>query len=223
MEEPAHRAILRMTGKVLFVIGLVDIAVMIYCITNSISYSSSLNIFAVVAGFFLLRGSLRAASVVRWFAVFSLAGACALVLAWPFMQPFSLTLTQIRLNPLATLAFVALLVATLLLLFWVQRQLGKPPIVAAIQAAGGKVRDMRLPTAMGAAIVALLATVVPFALSGVSGNKAESMVQQQLGAGYQYHVSSLNVSTSGQGKYVRATVTAWNEREVRTVPVEWSE
>ena len=61
---------------VLVVVGLLDIGVLIYCIANGISYSSSQNIFAVIAGLFLLRGSLVA------------AGLCTLALAnanqsWP--------------------------------------------------------------------------------------------------------------------------------------------
>ena len=54
-------------GLVLVVIGVIDIAVMIYCIVNGIRYSSSFNIFAVVLGVMLVRGNLRAASVVSFF------------------------------------------------------------------------------------------------------------------------------------------------------------
>ena len=49
------------------------------------------------------------------------------------------------------------------------------------------------------------------------------MAQQQLGTTYRYHVSSLDVTTNARGKSVSASVTAWNEREIRNVPVEWEE
>lgn len=62
-----HLSVLRRTGLVLVAVGIVDIGLMIYAITSRVSYSSSLNIFAVIAGIFLVRGSLRAASVVRSF------------------------------------------------------------------------------------------------------------------------------------------------------------
>ena len=75
----------------------------------------------------------------------------------------------------------------------------------------------------GLALVALLAVVVPLALSGESGSKAKAVAQGQLGAGYKYHVSSLSVSTTSRGTSVSARVTAWNDKEVRIVPVEWSE
>ena len=118
--ETQYAPILKRVGSVLLVVGLIDIAVMIYCIANGISYSSSFNIFAVIAGIFLLRGSLRTASVVRWFAVFMLSGFVALLISWPFMQPLDLTLTQLRLNPGASVAAVALVAFVLSLLFWLK-------------------------------------------------------------------------------------------------------
>lgn len=223
MEQSEHLPILQKTGEALIALGLIDIAAMIYCVATGVSYSSSLNIFAVIAGVFLLRGSLRAVGFVRWFSVFLLAGACGLVLSWPLAQPPSLTLAQVRLNPLATAASIALLVVVMTFLFWVQHQLGQPLVLSALRAAGRKARDMRVAAAVGFGIVALLVAVIPFALSGESGTKAKAMAQEQLGTSYQYHVSSLNVSTGSQGKFVRATVTAWNEQEVRIVPVQWKE
>lgn len=91
------------TGKVLITVGVIDIGVMIYCIANEISYSSSFNIFAVIAGFFLM------------------------------------------------------------------------------------------------------------------------LAQQELGAGYKYHVSSLGVVTNKEGTFVSGVVTACNPNEIRNVPVAWHE
>ena len=45
-----HLRILKHVGLTLVVLGVIDIGLLIYCIANQISYSSSLNIFAVVAG-----------------------------------------------------------------------------------------------------------------------------------------------------------------------------
>ena len=94
MESTSHLPILKRAGAVLLVVGLIDVAVMIYCIINSVSYSSSFNILAVAAGIFLLRGNLRAASIIRWIAVFMFSAFSGLLLVWPFMQPIDLTLTQ---------------------------------------------------------------------------------------------------------------------------------
>jgi len=144
-----HASILKRVGGVLLAVGLIDIAVMIYCVANHISYWSSFNIFSVVAGIFLLRGSLRAASLIRRFAVFILAGVLSLLIALPFLQPLDLTLTQLRLDPVTFLGAVVIGAFALCLLFWVSRELGRQPIQAAFASAGIKRRDMRIPAAAG--------------------------------------------------------------------------
>jgi hypothetical protein len=177
----------------------------------------------VVAGFFLLRGSLRAASVVRWFSVFMLTCFVALVFAWPFMQPIDLTLTQIRLNPSSTLVALIFMLSGSALLYWVQWQLGQSPVLAARAAAGRKTRDMRIPAATGVAVVILVAVALGFLLGGESAGKAISIAKQKLGPEYRYHVSSMNIAKTSQGTYVSGVVTAWTDKQVQNVPVEWKE
>jgi hypothetical protein len=168
MQPSDHIAILRRSGWALIVVGLLDIASMIYSISRGIAYSSSLNIFAVVAGFFLLRGSLVAAGAVRWFAVLLLSSACSLLLVWPFMQPVGLTVAQLRLSPLLAAASAAFGLALLAFLYWTQRQLGSPAVLAAHAAAHRSIASMRIPVALGAGLVILLAFIVPSLLAGRS-------------------------------------------------------
>lgn len=221
--EAQHTLILKRVGTVLLVVGLVDIAVMIYCITNEISYSSSFNIFSVIAGVFLLRGSLRAASVVRWFAVFMFAALVALLIAWPFIQPLGLTLTQLRLNPGASVAAVALMAFVLSLLFWIARELGREPIQAARTSAGFKQRDMRIPAVFGVVLVVVMGIFLTLLLGGDSAQRAKSMAEQQVGPGYRFHLSSLNIAKNNRGTFVSGVVTAWNDKDIRNVPVHWEE
>jgi hypothetical protein len=53
--DTGHIPILKRVGAVLLAVGLIDIALMVHCIVNRISYSLSFNIVAVVAGIFLVR------------------------------------------------------------------------------------------------------------------------------------------------------------------------
>jgi hypothetical protein len=223
MTVQSHTLILKRAGTVLLAVGLIDIAVMAYCITNRIAYSSSLNIFAVVAGIFLMLGNLRAASIVRWFAVFMLAALVALCMAWPFLQPVDLTLTQVRLRPVASVATVALLAFVVALLFWVARELGRAPVQAARVAAGRKLRDMRVPASVGVGLVVVMGIFLAVLLGGESASRARSMAEQQVGAGYRYHVSALNIAKTSQGTFVSGIVTAWSQTEIRDVPVQWEE
>jgi hypothetical protein len=68
---------LRRVGIAQIVIGAIDITYIIYSITHRTWYASSLNIFAVIAGFFLYGGNLRAASFVRSWATFFFACSAA--------------------------------------------------------------------------------------------------------------------------------------------------
>src|SRR6266700_7722065 len=122
MEPEVYRAILKRVGLVLVVIGLIDVGVMVYSIVNRQSYSSSFNIFAVIAGIFLMRGGLRTAGLVRWFSVFMLVGFLALAVVAPFLQPLDLSLTELRLNPGSFLIGVIFYFFVLGLLYWVARQ-----------------------------------------------------------------------------------------------------
>jgi hypothetical protein len=223
VEERTHFQILKRVGWVLVAVGLIDIAWMVYCIAHSISYSSSFNIFAVVAGIFLVRGSLRAASVVRWFSVFTLSAFLALLVAWPFMQPVSLTFTQVRLNPGAFVAQVLFTTLLIGLLYWIVTELGREPVRAAFLGAGRKQRDMRVPAAFGVGLVVVLGILLAFMMRSESGKRAMSIAQQQVGPGYRFHVSSIQIRKNNRGTFVSGCVTAWNDKEVRYVPVHWEE
>ncbi len=222
MEPQTHVQILKRVGSALVAVGIIDIGIMIYCIANGISYTSSFNIFAVIAGIFLLRGSLRAASIVRWFATFMLA-CLALVAALPFMQPIDLTLTQLRLNPGASFATVLFIAVVVVLLSWLVRALGAESIQTARAAAGRKRRDMRIPVALGVGLAAVGGVFMVLLLGGESADRAKSIAEQQVGPGYRFHVSSLNITKTSQGTFVSGVVTAWNDEEIKNVPVQWEE
>lgn len=214
---------LKRVGGVLLVVGLIDIAVMVYCIVNRISYSSGFNIFAVIAGIFLLRGSLRAASVVRWFAVFLIAGIVAMTIAWPFTQPLGLTFTQFRLNPGGAFTTFAFMAFVLGLSFWVARELGQKEVKIARASTGRKEREMRIPAALAVSLVVVMGVALALLFGGESAARAKSMAMQQVGPGYRFDVSALKVSSRGKSKFVSGVVTAWNDKEIVSIPVQWEE
>lgn len=214
---------LKRAGAVVIAIGLLDIAVGVFCLVNGMNYSSSVNICAIIGGIFLLRGSLRAASIVRWVAVFLLAVSAGVMLVWPFFQPADLTLTYFRVSPLSASFLLGAMAVFFALLIWVCRELGREPILAARAAAGRKTRDMRIPAVAGGGLGVALGTSVTLLLGGEWGSKAKSLAEQQLGKDYRYHVSSLSFTMNSHGTSVAGFVTAWNEREIRSVPVWWDD
>jgi hypothetical protein len=219
----AHLPILKRAGVVLLSVGILDIGLMIYAIASQVSYSSSLNLFAVIAGVFLLRGSLRAAAVVRWFALFLLAALVSGTLVAPILQPLDLTLTQFQINPLAFLGSLALFAVGLALFAWLGRELGSPPVQLARKTAGLPVRRPGIPVALGVTLAVVLAVVSLLVQRSESAVRAVQEARATLGDEYVYHVSSLNYRSSTEGKLVSGVVTAWKSGSVKSLPFHWRE
>ncbi|MET3493477.1 hypothetical protein [Variovorax boronicumulans] len=221
--EAPHTATLKRAGIVLVVAGLLDICVLIYSIVSRIPYSSSISVFAVIGGVFLLRGSLQAASHVQWFALLIAAALISMLVVSPALQPTDLTLTEIRLHPHVALVGITLFVFTMALLIWLVKELGSPQVRAARAAAGQKERSARMPIAVGICLALAFATVSVLVQRSDAAIKAIEVVGAANGPEYRYHVSSLNYRGSNQGKSVSGIVTAWNKYEIKNVPFRWED
>ena len=86
MSDQAYVPILRRVGKVLIAVGIFDILYMVYCIVNGYSYRGSFNIFAVIAGLFLLKGSLKAARIVTLLLTIYFISMLIFITLFPFQQ-----------------------------------------------------------------------------------------------------------------------------------------
>jgi hypothetical protein len=223
MENTSYKPLLARVGKVLVFIGVVDIGVMIYCIAKGISYSSSFNLFAVIAGAFLMRGSLRAASIVRGLSLFSLGACIALAAAWPFLQPFELTLMEIRSSPLSALLLPGFMIFLCVLLYWIATSLSHETIVAAQRHSGRKPYRKQVLAAEGVGLVAVACIFMSLLLGGDAAKEAVKVAQRELGPGYRFHVSSLSFTKRDGVTSVRGVVRAWNSTELRDVRVAWEE
>jgi hypothetical protein len=137
---------------------------------------------------FLLRGGLRIAAVVRWFSVFMLVGFLAMAVVAPFLQPWDLSLTELRLKPGSFAIGVIFYFLALGLLFWVARQLGLEPVQVAIAKAGVKRRDVRYAVAAGVGLAVLLGISIPLISNTESAERARSIAKQEVGPGYRFHV-----------------------------------
>jgi hypothetical protein len=197
--ESDYRQVLKRVGLVLLGIGLLDVGVMVCCIANRLSYSSSFNLFAVIGGIFLIRGSLRTAAFVGWFSVIMLTGFLAMVAVLPFLQPLDLSLTELRLNPGSFAAGVILYVLVLGFLLWLSQQLGLESVEEAVARAGLKRRDIRYAAAAGVGLALVLGITVPLVTNGESAARAKSIARQQVGTAYQFHVKSVQISSGSHG------------------------
>ena len=215
-----HLPILRRVGWLLVIVGVLDIGLMIYCIANQLNYSSSLNIFAVAAGIFLLRGHLGAVRVVTWFTAFMFSGLllCSLV-AFPWMQPVGYSLLIIREHPIGSLGYAIFFVAVLWMLFWIYRQLQLPAVIEARVAAGHVGGAPKSAFIAGTLLAVFLAVVMQLTLNGEAAREAKRLAAEQYGSDYEYFVSSINWS----GRHISARLTAYKGDMAKEVAVEWQQ
>ena len=219
----AYLPILRRVGLALIVVGVIDVGLMIYCITHRMAYGSSFNVFAIIAGVFLMRGSLRAAGLIARAAAFMLTGFLGMVLTWPLFLPPSLALVQLRIHRLEFMAFLAVFSAMLGWLFWIVRQLRSQSVLDAIARSAGKRPSLRGSILAGAAIVMIVVTLSGFSHKSESTRRAEQIAARQVGEGYNLKVTEIRIVWKTNGKTIYAMVKAWNDHEIREIPVSWDE
>ncbi len=216
--EEAYR-IINKVGIALCVVGVIDAIVFIYCTYNDINYSSSFNVFAVIAGLFLIKGSIRAARIVTLFSAFLLASFVGLLFTFPLMQPVELQLIDFKLNPVSRqISFVFILFA-IGFIYWVYRQLSSEPVMLARKKAGLSYGFPKQAVALGIILVAGLSFSMNNLSSSDSAHLAKTKASEIYGKNYAYHVTHIN---SSEGN-VFARLTAYNEYEIRSVEVEWQE
>ena len=223
----AQSIILRRGGLALVMLGLIDIGFMIYCIASHTGYVSSFNIFAVVAGIFLLRGSLRAAQIVSWFAALLISAFIGMLVFSPLLFPPGLIAAYLKLRTAFVLPGLAAGIVIIALLVWVYRSLTAAPVVNAMEQKGIVSRALwRRPSTgfwVGGCLAVLLVVFVSLLGHGETAEEAKQRAAAQLGPGYNFHVTSITVSPSSSGRYVRAVVTAYNDTEIKRIAIEWSE
>lgn len=215
-----HQVVLRRVGWTLLVVGVLDVAYMAYCIANSLAYSSSLNIFAVIAGVYLMRGHLGAVRVVTWFSAFYLSGfLLALVVLFPWLQPLDYWRIAFLRSPSEFLLSALAVVVLLGVIAWVYSQLRSPVVIQARETAGQSGRAPTLAFLAGGFLVLVLAVVSYVMLHGDAAERAVGLAAAQHGSQYRYFVSGMNWS----GGRVRASLVAYNEQETKDIEVEWDE
>ena len=217
-----HIPLLRRVGAVLLAAGLITLAALaLESFQGMAAFTAGPGLVAVVAGVGLWRGNLRAALGVRWLAAFLLAAGLSLLFFLPLMQPFSLTFAQLRLGQGPSLSLLAAAVLGVLGLGWIVWQLGRAPIDAARTDAGLQPRDMRIPAAAGVALVVALGVFLVAMRVGASAHQARALAEQKVGEGYRFHISWVSRVRTGTMSQMSAVVIAWNDNEVRRIPVQW--
>ncbi len=212
-----HKRILKKLGLILVVVGLLDIGFMIYCITNGIGYSSSLNIFAVIAGAFLLKGSLRAAGYVAFFSAFMLAGFVGILPMIILSEPLELRLIRFELHPISTFLTYALIPVVIWFVYWVYRQVTSEPVLAARKVAKMSHSKPKLAFVIGGLLAVTLSVAIYSLNHGDKAAMAKAKAAEMYGKEYSYSITAMSYS----GGHVSARLIAYKDSEIRDVGVSW--
>lgn len=211
------RIILGRVGLALIVFGLLDIGVMIYCIVNAIAYSSSFNIFAVLAGIYVRRGQPWWVKWTMRAAGFYAAAFCMMVPILLFVFPTKLGALEFRLHPVGMMAGAIASVGVIAFLVWVYRELRRAPVSAAYTAQGRSPGVSWGAPVCGATLTLVLGVLFFSVMHGGAEKRAITLATAKMGPGYHYFVTDLSYA----GDSGSAEVLAYDDRAVRTVKVQW--
>ena len=211
-----HGAVLRRVGAVLVSLGVADLLFMGYCLSKGIAYASSINVFALIAGALLWRGSLGAARFVAHAAIGLCGALLAGLLALPVLVPSKLLLLALKTASAQTLLAWGLSLAVPALAFWVYRQLTTEAVKQAL------VDPLAVHRSFAAgAVVATLATVVVFVFLKVAVPEAVvAEARRRTGPGYEYFVTRMQMNTSRERESVSAVVLAYDSERLEEVRVK---
>lgn len=220
-----YRTILKRVGIVLIAVGILDIAYFFYYTSQEQSFSSSLRdnyssngLVIVVAGVFLLRGSLRAVEIVRWFAAFGISNLVSnIFILLPFLKPAELWAIEFRLYPVSLCLSFLVKIMSIALLCWIYIQLRAAPVISASLKSGYSASTAKFAFILGVASIVLLTGIMQFTVNSPAGTKAVELARSQYGDNYKYHVTGMRWSNGN----VKANLTAYNEQEIKAVQVEW--
>ncbi|TCS35702.1 hypothetical protein [Reinekea marinisedimentorum] len=203
-------------GYALIVIGIVDILFMIYCISNRINYSSSFNIFAVISGILLVKGSVRTARFLRVATGFLVASFLGMFIVSPFLQPLDLTMLNLKLNTFKVIGQYLISAALLAILIWVHLSLSGKQVLSALAEAGYKTGRPKIAYGLGLGFVVLMTIMMNFFLVEEK-QMAIELAKQNAGETMKGHVSSISVS----GDRGAATVILYDDSSKNYVTVDW--
>ena len=213
----AQSGAMKRAGLVLALIGLFDIVQCGIAVMNGESYSSSLNVFALVTGILIYRGGTGAARFAQKGLSFILGALLVFPLLVPLLMPPRLLWLLLRLSSLSALLGLVTIAALLALLYWIRATLASLPLYPG-GANAPPLHKSRAALA-GAALSLVIAVALSFALGGDSGQRAVEEARRKVGPGYSFFVQQLTAAS----KRGSATVIAYSQTEMKEVHVQWQD
>lgn len=229
-----YHAILSRVGIVLIAVGILVLTYWYMrdqpqCILNPSATISSPpgSVTLVVLGVLFLRRNLQIVPIVTWCAALIFSYLVSSLVTLPFLFP--IVPTEIwgiafRIDPVGNFMPILVKIMGIAVAFWVYRQLRAAPVVSAVVRSGHSnyVPSLKLAFILGIALVAVPLSIGFFYLTpdNAAIAKAVEIARTEYGEGYKYYVRGIIIESKG---YIRACVSAYNEQEIKVVPVEWEQ
>lgn len=215
-DDAPYRIVLRRVGTAFILYGLLDIGMMAYCIWQGQSYSSSFNVFAVIAGLLIRRGSLRVARWAAWFNAF-FAGATLIVFPLMiYMVPFDFVAAAFRFAPTNALVFTLYPLISICFLVWTQWRLSTAPVKDAYPGRPPRQFWKSVLAGIGGAVGVAVVAIVLVLFNSVAAKDAIRQARAEAGPEYSCFLTNLHVYGPG---YYSGEVIVWNDDEMRRVSV----
>lgn len=216
--ELPYRKTLRLVGTVFILYGFVDAGMMGYCVSRQMSYMSSYNVFAVIIGLMLRRGSLPMAQFAAWFNAFFAGGTLGVLPLLPFLVPFGLLAAFFRQMPFDALVGCLFTAITFWFLIWTQWRLASPPVKDAYPKSPPRLFWKSLPGLTGVIAGIALGMWIVFLLKSHTAEDAIRRAHAKMGPGYSYVVTGMFSYGDRDGPYT-AQVIAYNNNELLRLSV----
>jgi len=224
--------ILTRVGIVLIAVGILEFAYFWstlddpQCILSSNpspTSSSPGSAILVVLGVLFLRGNLQIVPLVTWLAALILAYFASNLIRLPFLFPTDFWVMAFRVDPVGNFMPTLVKIMAIAVAFWVYTQLRAAPIVSALVRSDHSYSapPLKLAFILGIVLVAVPLSLKFFYLTPDSAieAKAVEIARTEYGEGYKYFVRGI-IESNGQ---IRACLSAYNEQELKVVPVEWEQ
>lgn len=217
--DDAALTIAKRAGLLVIALGIVDT---IHGFVSAPEGTFHFRIGGLLVGVLMLFGGLRILAVVRWLSLLAVAVLLTGVLMSFFVVPVGLTLAQIRLYPMSFAAACIPGAVSIAIALVAAVRLSHPQLLAARARTGRTLHSARISLVLGTVLAIGGAYLEYRILDSEAGRKASRAVAEKLGPDHKYFTNSLN-KTIGKRTVISATVQAWNDREVLSVPVRWEE
>lgn len=204
-------------------IAAVGLGFGIWRMAHGQSYDGMFDLFTVLSGALLLRGSLKAAKWVQRILTVLVAGVVVALPGLLFLYPAAYWFALVE--HLSLTASVSILGSIIVFgaFIWIARQLNRSEVHAAQVAAGIRPSNWTAAAVTGVLMtIAIFAAIYPVFHSATS-LEAQRRAAQQYGANFDYVVTKLNINYRDGHKDVKAGLTAYNDEGLRPVSVSWQE